>query len=70
MKDVPIIASGGIMDACHAVEYIIAGATFVSLGTVNFINPGAVLEVISGIKNYLWRHKLSYEELIGSLKID
>jgi len=70
VKDVPIIASGGIMDACHAVEYIIAGATFVSLGTVNFIKPGAVLEVISGIKDYLLRHKMSYKELIGSLKID
>jgi dihydroorotate dehydrogenase (NAD+) catalytic subunit len=69
IRNVPIIASGGIMDAHDALEYIIAGATFVSLGTVNFINPGAVVEIISGIQDYLTRHKLNYSQLIGSLQI-
>ncbi|HDI45765.1 MAG TPA: dihydroorotate dehydrogenase [Candidatus Omnitrophica bacterium] len=70
VKTVPIIASGGIMDYEDALEYIICGATFVALGTVNFINPRAPLEIVSGIKSYLVHHHLSYAQLIGSLKVD
>jgi len=70
VKTVPIIASGGIVSYEDALEYIICGATFIALGTVNFINPSAPLDIISGIKNYLVRHNLSYTQLIGSLKVD
>ena len=68
--DVPIIASGGIMDKNDALEYIIAGASVVSLGTVNFINPRAALEILKGLQNYLKKNNISYEQLRGSLKYE
>ncbi|MDP8233787.1 MAG: dihydroorotate dehydrogenase, partial [Candidatus Saelkia tenebricola] len=68
--DVPLIASGGIMNAEDALEYIIAGSSLVGVGTVNFVNPRAGLEIVKGIRNYLIENKLEYKELIGSLKIE
>ncbi|MBU0473440.1 MAG: dihydroorotate dehydrogenase [Bacteroidetes bacterium] len=50
--DIPIIGIGGIMSWQDAVEFMICGATAVQLGTVNFINPNASLEIIDGLKNY------------------
>ena len=49
--DVPIIGMGGISTAEDALEFIMAGATAVSVGTANFINPATTLEVVDGIKN-------------------
>lgn len=66
---IPIVAMGGIMTANDALEFIIAGATMVAVGTANFINPRAPLEVLTGIKDYMKRHKISdIRELRGSLK--
>ncbi|MDH7605469.1 MAG: dihydroorotate dehydrogenase [Melioribacter sp.] len=50
--DIPIIGIGGIMNWKDAVEFMIVGASAVQLGTVNFINPYAALEILDGIKNY------------------
>lgn len=50
--DIPIIASGGIMKWEDAVEFMIVGASAFQLGTVNFINPNAGIEIIEGLKNY------------------
>jgi dihydroorotate dehydrogenase (NAD+) catalytic subunit len=50
--DIPIIGIGGIMNWMDAVEFIIAGATAVEIGTVNFINPNAGVEIIEGLKAY------------------
>lgn len=50
--DIPIIASGGIMNWEDAIEFMIAGASAFQLGTVNFINPNAGVEIIEGLKNY------------------
>lgn len=50
---IPIIGMGGIMDIDSALEFIIAGATAVSVGTANFINPKASLEIISGLRQYM-----------------
>lgn len=67
---VPIIGMGGIMDAKDALEFMIAGATCVSVGTANFINPKASVEIIRGIEEYLIRNKISdIKCVIGSLKI-
>ena len=67
---VPIIGMGGIMDVTSALEFIIAGASAVSIGTANFINPAATTEIISGIKRYLEKNKINdIKELVGSLKI-
>ncbi|OGX19242.1 MAG: dihydroorotate dehydrogenase B catalytic subunit [Omnitrophica WOR_2 bacterium RBG_13_44_8b] len=66
---IPIIGMGGIMDTPSALEFFIAGATCVSIGTANFINPEATVEIISGIKEYLQKNKISsIRELIGSLE--
>lgn len=67
---IPVIGMGGITDTASALEFIIAGATAVSTGTANFINPGISAEIISGLKEYLVKNKISdIRELVGSLKI-
>ncbi len=50
--DIPIIGIGGIMDWKDAVEFMIAGASAVQIGTVNFINPNAGVEIISGMEDF------------------
>ena len=66
---VPIIGMGGISTAEDALEFIMAGATAVSVGTANFINPATTLEVVDGIKTYMERHQINdINELIGCVK--
>ena len=68
---IPIVGMGGIMNATDAVEFFIAGASAVAIGTVNFVNPQASITVIKGIESYLEKTGMSsIKELIGSLKID
>lgn len=50
--DIPIIGIGGIMNWKDAVEFMIAGATAFQIGTVNFVNPNAGIEIIDGLENY------------------
>ncbi len=65
---IPIIAMGGIMTAEDALQYIIAGATMVAVGTANFINPRAPLEVLAGIKSYMKKNKITdIKKIIGSI---
>ncbi|MCK9432342.1 MAG: dihydroorotate dehydrogenase, partial [Candidatus Omnitrophica bacterium] len=67
---IPIIGMGGIMDVESALEFFIAGASAVSLGTVNFVNPGACLEVISGLERYMINNRIpDLSRLTGSLKL-
>ncbi len=67
---IPIIGMGGIMTAQDALEFLIAGATMVAVGTANFINPRAPLEVLEGIVEYMRKNKMNdIKDLIGSLKI-
>ena len=67
--DVPIIGMGGIATAEDALEFIMAGATAVSVGTANFINPATTLEVVDGLKAYMERHQINdINELIGCVK--
>lgn len=67
--NVPIIGMGGIMDSSDAIEFIIAGATAISVGTANFINPGACLDILEGIKEFMVQNKIcSIKNLIGSLE--
>ncbi|MBI3602351.1 MAG: dihydroorotate dehydrogenase [Candidatus Omnitrophica bacterium] len=66
---IPIIGMGGIATAQDALEFIIAGATMVAVGTMNFVNPRAPLEVLEGVVSYMKEHKITdIQELIGSLK--
>ena len=51
--DVPVIGMGGIMTALDAVEFMLAGADAVAVGTANFVNPMAAVEIVDGIADYL-----------------
>lgn len=65
---IPIIGMGGIACAADALEFLLAGATAVSVGTANFFNPYATVEVAKGIEDYLIRHKCEdINEIIGKL---
>lgn len=67
---VPIIGMGGIIDTSSALELILAGASAISVGTANFVNPRVTIEIIEGIKKYLEANKIQdINELIGDLKI-
>lgn len=57
--DVPVIGMGGISNAEDAIEFIMAGATGVSIGTANFINPTATVDTIEGIEEYMKKYNVS-----------
>jgi dihydroorotate dehydrogenase (NAD+) catalytic subunit len=66
---VPVIGIGGIMTAKDALEFLILGAKAVQIGTANFINPHATIEIIEGIKNYLSDSKIKdVNEIIGTFQ--
>ncbi len=66
---IPIIGMGGIMNGDDAMEFILAGATAVSVGTANFMNPTATMDVLEGIKKYMKLHEVEdINELIGIVK--
>lgn len=66
---VPIIGMGGIMNAHDALEFIIAGAAAVQVGTASFIDPDAAAKVVGGLEEYTTRHGVRIKELTGSLKL-
>ncbi len=68
--DIPVVGIGGIESAEDALEFILAGATAVQIGTANFINPRVSEEVVDGIGDYVKANKLaSIRELIGALEV-
>jgi dihydroorotate dehydrogenase (NAD+) catalytic subunit len=65
---IPIIGMGGIADARDALEFIIAGATAVQVGTANFVDPFIWPKLLDGIRDYLQRHRIErVADLIGTL---
>jgi dihydroorotate dehydrogenase (NAD+) catalytic subunit len=67
---IPVIGLGGIMNARDAIEFMIAGATAVQVGTANFIDPSVSIKIVNGINDYLVQHNIkSVKELTGSLKL-
>ena len=67
--NIPIIGMGGIATAEDALEFIMAGATAVSVGAMNFMNPYTTIEVVEGIEGYMLKNKVSdINELIGCVK--
>ena len=67
--NLPIIGMGGIMTGEDAVEFLMAGATAVSVGTANFNNPAASVEVVKGIEEYMSRYEIGdINELIGCVE--
>ena len=68
---VPVIGIGGIMNATDAIEFMLAGASAIQVGTANFIDPGVSVKIVNGIEAYLRFHKInSVNELVGALKTD
>ena len=66
--NVPIIGMGGIATATDAIEFLLAGATAIEVGTYNFVDPTATIQIVEGIENYMLRHGFSnITELIGAL---
>lgn len=67
---VPVIGMGGIMNATDAIEFLLAGASAIQIGTANFVDPTVSIKVIEGIEEYLIRHKYSsVKDIIGALEI-
>jgi dihydroorotate dehydrogenase (NAD+) catalytic subunit len=67
--DVPVIGCGGIMDGTDALEFIMAGATAVQVGTATFRNPRAPLDVLEGIERYMLEEGVAdVHDLIGAAK--
>lgn len=65
---VPVIGIGGIMTATDAIEFLLAGATAIQVGTANFIDPQATIKIIEGIEQYLIENKFnSVKDIIGGL---
>lgn len=68
---VPVIGMGGIMTADDAIEFFLAGASAISVGTANFINPCATIDITKGIQEYLTRRNLSHvSEIVGKLRLE
>lgn len=67
---IPVIGLGGIMNWKDAVEFMLAGASAIQIGTANFIDPCVTLKVIDGINDYLERHGYkSAKDIIGALEV-
>jgi dihydroorotate dehydrogenase (NAD+) catalytic subunit len=66
---IPVIGLGGICSATDAVEFLLAGASAIQIGTANFIDPSISEKVIDGIEDYLNRHGfVSVQDIIGALE--
>ena len=69
LPDVPLIGMGGIMSATDAIEFLLAGATAVAVGTATFVNPTAVTDVVAGIEAYLAENGIEdVNELVGAVE--
>jgi dihydroorotate dehydrogenase (NAD+) catalytic subunit len=67
---IPVIGIGGIMTAEDALEFIIAGATAIQVGTANFINPKATMDILEGIKAYMLQNRIdTLNLLVNSLQV-
>ena len=67
--NIPVIGMGGILEPRDALEFLIAGAGAIQVGTANFINPRAALNIINGLETFLSEHGINaINDIIGSLK--
>ena len=69
-QDVPIVGMGGIMDGTDAVEFLLAGATGIGVGTANLVDPTACVDILDELKDYMIENKIEdIRDLIGALRI-
>ncbi len=65
---IPIIGMGGIASATDAIEFLLAGATAIEVGTYNFVDPTATIKIVEGIEDYMRKHGFSdIQQIIGAL---
>lgn len=66
----PIIGMGGIATASDAIEFLLAGASAIEVGTYNFVDPTATVKIVDGIEDYMRRHGFSsVQDLVGALQL-
>ena len=67
---VPIIGMGGIASATDAIEFLLAGASAIEVGTYNFVDPAVTTQIVNGIEDYMLRHGITdIQDLIGALDV-
>jgi len=67
---IPVVGLGGIMNATDAIEFFLAGATAIQVGTANFIDPAISVKIVHGINEYLDKHNFkSIQDIIGALEV-
>ncbi|GIX06374.1 MAG: dihydroorotate dehydrogenase [Candidatus Poribacteria bacterium] len=67
----PIIGMGGITCTEDALEFILAGATAIAVGTANFVNPSVSMEIVSGLEAYFQEHQIaSVDKIVGTVQVD
>jgi dihydroorotate dehydrogenase (NAD+) catalytic subunit len=65
----PVVGIGGIMNTQDALEFLIAGASAIQVGTANFLNPAASTQIVDGLRDFMKKEKIAdLSTLIGSLK--
>jgi dihydroorotate dehydrogenase (NAD+) catalytic subunit len=68
LPNVPLIGMGGIMSATDAIEFLLAGATAVAVGTATFVNPTASTDIVAGLEKYLIENGIAdVNELVGAV---
>ena len=67
--NIPIVGLGGIMNSTDAIEFLMAGATAIEIGTANFIDPAITVKVVNGINEWMDNHGVKdIHEIIGCVK--
>ena len=67
---IPVVGLGGITNATDAIEFLLAGASAIEVGTANFMDPAVTGKIVDGINDYLDRHGFaSVRDIIGALEI-
>ena len=67
---IPVVGIGGITTGSDAIEFLLAGASAIEVGTANFMNPAVTGEIVDYIEDYLKRHNMSsVQDLIGALEV-
>jgi dihydroorotate dehydrogenase (NAD+) catalytic subunit len=67
---IPVVGMGGITDARDAIEFMIAGATAVQVGTANFVDPFIWSKLIDGLRDYMARHGVArIADLVGTIEL-
>ena len=69
--DIPILGLGGIVTASDAIEYMLAGASAISIGTGNFIAPDTAIKVVDGIEDYMKQYHIQdINEIVGTVQMN